>query len=255
MTTLTNENNQDESKIKLDNINFYFINLDKRPDRLDHVTNELKKINLTANRYKAIDDNSGYNINFGKRFNDGQKNCFLSHYLLIKEYETSNNKILGIFEDDIVFCDDFLERFKYIEKSFNFDWDIFYLSSFYHLNDDSRRWHQGGDFEKTNIKYIHRVYGSFCTHSYLVNPNSIPKIIKLLDEIAEHSYAIDHSFILIQPKLNCYSFTPGMTTQFTNESDTDGGLRDQTVFKNIVGDHYYIDKLENFNYEEYFKNY
>jgi hypothetical protein len=45
-----------------------------------------------------------------------------------------------------------------------------------------------------------------------------------------------------------------MTTQLTNASDTDGGIRDQTHFKNILGDHYYINKLSDFNYDEYFKN-
>ena len=231
-------------KIILDNIDFYFINLDKRTDRLSHITNELSKINLNATKFKAIENTHGYNINFGKSFNDGQKKCYLSHYSLIKNYDLNSDKILGIFEDDVIFCEDFLDRFKYIEDYFNLDWDIFYLSSFYHLNDDKKRWNQNGDFEKTNIKYIHRVYGSFCCHSYLINPKSIPKIIKLLDEVVNESYAIDHALILIQPKLNCYSFTPGMTTQLTNASDTDGGIRDQTHFKNILGDHY----------DEYFKN-
>jgi len=93
-----------------------------------------------------------------------------------------------------------------------------------------------------------------CCHSYLINPRSIPKILKLLDKVIDQSRAIDHSFILIQPKLNCFSFTPGMTNQLTNESDTDGGLRDQTHFLKILGQHYYINNLSEFDYDEYFKN-
>jgi GR25 family glycosyltransferase involved in LPS biosynthesis len=241
-------------KIILNDIDFYFINLDKRTDRLSHITNELLKINLNATKFKAIESVDGYNMNFGSQFSEGQKKCYLSHYSLIKNYNLNSDKILGIFEDDVIFCEDFLDRFKYIEDFFDLDWDIFYLSSFYHLNNDKKRWHTDGDFEKTGIKYIHRVYGSFCCHSYLINPKSIPKIIKLLDDVVDQSYAIDHALILIQPKLNCYAFTPGMTTQLTNPSDTDGGIRDQTHFKEILGEHYYTNKLSEFNYDEYFKN-
>lgn len=241
-------------KILLKNIEFYFINLDKRTDRLSHVKKELSKINLSAQKYKAIDTLDGCTINFGKDFTEGQKKCYLSHYSLMKNYNVNSDKILGIFEDDVIFCQDFLERFNYVEKYFDLDWDVFYLSSFYHLNDDEKRWNKTGDYEKTNVKYIHRVYGSFCCHSYLINPRSIPKILKLLDEVIDQSRAIDHSFILIQPKLNCFSFTPGMTNQITNTSDTDGGLRDQTHFLNILGQHYYINNLSEFDYDEYFKN-
>jgi GR25 family glycosyltransferase involved in LPS biosynthesis len=240
-------------KIERKNIDFYFINLDRRTDRLSHVNSELKKHNIDAKRFRAYEDLNGCDISFGNIISEGQKRCYRSHYTLIKEYDTNSDKVLGVFEDDVIFCEDFDERFEYIEKNFNLNWDIFFLSSFYHLNDDPQRWNKGGDYELTGIKYIHRVYGSFCGHSYLINPRSIPKIIKLLDDCAHQSRAIDHSFILIEPLLNCYSFTPGMANQLTNASDTDGGIKDQNAFLKIIGPHYYANKLSDFNYDSYFK--
>jgi FkbM family methyltransferase len=210
--------------------------------------------NIKYEFFDAITDNNEYNINFPKEYNKGQIGCFLSHYKLLKTH--NSNKILGIFEDDVELCDDFLDRFKYIEDNFNLDWDIFFLSSYYHLNDHKDRWNKSGDFELTDTKYIHRVYGAFTTHSYLVNPKSINKILKLIDENINDTYAIDHVYCAkIESKLNCYSFTPGMANQRVSYSDVDGASKDPNEFKSIIGEHYYANNLKDFDYDKYFESY
>jgi GR25 family glycosyltransferase involved in LPS biosynthesis len=240
------------NKIKLNEIEFKCISLPKRTDRREWVKSHIKKFGISFEFFDAMTELNNYDgLKFSNGIKTGNIGCALSHYEIIKNY--NNEKILGIFEDDVLLCDDFIERFKYIENNFNLDWDIFFLSSFYHLNNDVSRWHKSGDFEFTNIKYIHRVYGSFCTHSYLVNPNSKEKILKLIKENSHKSYAIDHLYILIQPELNCFSFTPGMTNQIISQSDIDKSIKDQTSFEKILGKHYFVNKLEDFNYDEYFK--
>jgi GR25 family glycosyltransferase involved in LPS biosynthesis len=159
---------------------------------------------------------------------------------------------LGILEDDVIFCDDWDERLEYIENNFNLDWDIFYFTSFFHLNHDPKRW-KNVEFEFTDIKYITKVYSSFCTHAYLINPKSIPKILDLCQRYQNEAFAIDHLYLLIQPELNCYSFTPGMATQRPGNNDIDLIYKDQSVFKQIVGDHYYCNKLSDFDYEIFYK--
>lgn len=72
-------------------------------------------------------------------------------------------------------------------------------------------------------------------------------------ENSSKSYAIDHLYILIQPQLNCFSFTPGMSNQIISVSDIDNGLKDQNVFKEILGEHYYVENLTEFDYDNYFK--
>jgi GR25 family glycosyltransferase involved in LPS biosynthesis len=240
------------NKILLENIEFKCISLPKRTDRREWVDSHLKKFNIPFEYFDALSSTDNRNnIKFLQGTKSGNIGCTLSHYNLIKNYE--GEKILGVFEDDILLCEDFNERFSYIENNFNLDWDIFFLSSFYHLNDDKNRWNQTGDFEFTNIKYIHRVYGSFCTHSYLVNPKSKDKIIKLMEENFNKSYAIDHLYILIQPKLNCFSFTPGLANQIVSISDIDGGIKDQNSFEKTVGAHFFVNNLKDFDYDKYFK--
>jgi GR25 family glycosyltransferase involved in LPS biosynthesis len=238
-------------KISLENINFFYINLDSRPDRKKNSIEQFSKHNLIVKREKACDSIVDNKLSFGESWTDGNKKCMLSHYNLMKNYK--DEKILGIFEDDVVLCDDFIERVKYIENNFDKDWDIFYFSSFYSLNNT---WHCSGDYEKTDIKYIHRVFGSFCTHALLINSKSIDKIIKLIEDVDNlvDTYAIDHLYLKkIQPILNCYAFTPGMATQLTNKSDIVDGFRDMTFFENVLGSHYYVNNLSEFDYDEYFK--
>lgn len=239
-------------KITKQNIEFNYINLDSRTDKKAHIQNELNKYDITAKRFSACLPNDNYK-NWSIVGNvPGQRGCFLSHIKLISEYN-NEDKILGIFEDDVVLCEDFNERLEYIEKNFNKDWDIFYFTSFYHLNNDPKKW-KSVEFEFTDVKYINRVYSSFCTHAYLVNPKSINKILDLCMKNLNNTYAIDHLYLLIQPELNCYSFTPGMATQLAGTNDINNHHKDQSVFKTIVGDHYYVNNLKEFNYDSFFKN-
>ena len=242
----------ESKKISFDEVEFKCINLSQRTDRREWVENHLNSFNIPFEFFNAKTSTQNYdNLKFLQGIKSGGIGCTLSHYELIKNH--NSNKILGIFEDDVLLCEDFLERFTYIENNFNLDWDIFFLSSFYHLNTDNNRWHKSGDFEFTDTKYIHRVYGSFCTHSYLVNPNSKDKILKLIRENSHKSYAIDHLYILIQPELNCFSFTPGMANQIVSHSDIDNTVKNQNTFETTVGPHYFVNKLNDFDYDKYFK--
>jgi GR25 family glycosyltransferase involved in LPS biosynthesis len=243
----------ESKKILLDEIEFKCISLPNRTDRREWVETHLNSFNIPFEFFNAKTSSAqNYdNLKFLQGIKSPNIGCALSHYELIKNH--NGNKILGIFEDDVLLCEDFLERFTYIENNFNLDWDIFFLSSFYHLNTDNNRWHKSGDFEFTDTKYIHRVYGSFCTHSYLVNPNSKDKILKLIRENSHKSYAIDHLYILIQPELNCFSFTPGMANQIVSHSDIDNTVKNQNTFEKTVGAHYFANKLSDFDYDKYFK--
>ena len=246
--------NLSSNKIKLTDIDFKCINLKTRNDRRKLINSHLPNFNLKYEFFDAITDDNEYNVKFPKEYNKGQIGCFLSHYKLLKTH--NSDKILGILEDDVELCDDFLDRFKYIEDKFNLEWDIFFLSSYYHLNDHKDMWNHSGDFELTDTKYIHRVYGAFTTHAYLVNPKSIDKILKLIDENIADTYAIDHVYCAkIESKLNCYSFTPGMANQRISYSDVDGGSKDPNVFKSIIGEHYFVNNLKDFDYDKYFEKY
>lgn len=238
-------------KIILDKIDFYYINLLHRKDRNEHIISELKKLNISANRFDALTGDDNYlSIETPRITNKGNRGCLLSHFKLLKEYK--GNKILGVLEDDVEFCEDFHDRMKYIENNFSYDWDIFFLSSFYHLNDDKNFKWKNIEFEFTDVKYIHRVYSSFTTHSYLINPNSVDKILDLCNKEIGNCYAIDHLYVLIEDKLNCFAFTPGMTMQYSNLSDLSGTFKSQMEFINKLGQHVYVKNLSEFDYDSYF---
>ena len=74
-----------------------------------------------------------------------------------------------------------------------------------------------------------------------------------MEENFNKSYAIDHLYILIQPKLNCFSFTPGLANQIVSSSDIDGVVKNQNSFEQTVGPHYFVNNLKDFDYDKYFK--
>lgn len=71
--------------------NVFYINLDSRPDRKEHVEGELKKIGLQGSRFKAI------------KLANGAIGCSMSHLKLIENAKANNWDHILIVEDDIQF--------------------------------------------------------------------------------------------------------------------------------------------------------
>jgi hypothetical protein len=80
-----------------------------------------------------------------------------------------------------------------------------------------------------------RTYGCFSTHAYIVNVNSIEKILNLLDQHIPTSIGIDYSFIKMQPSLKTYSFVPGCIKQMDNQSDIGNGITVYSGFSRLNG--------------------
>ena len=70
----------------------FFINLDKRTDRREEIENELKKMELTAERYSAISTPES-----------GIVGCGYSHLNVLKMAREQNVKNVLILEDDFEF--------------------------------------------------------------------------------------------------------------------------------------------------------
>ena len=244
-------------KIDKRDINWFYINLTDRTDRKIHIESELKRIGISAKRYPAkryetpdLAKHEYPHLDFGCHKVIGAIGCSVSHYELIKNYD--GDGILGILEDDAVFCDDFSERMEYVKNKFTYDWDIFFLSAYHHKTPYWYPQSPHGDYSETDIKHIHRVYASFTTHSYLINPKSKEKILHLMRQEWAKAYAIDHLYILIEPLLNCYSFVPGMTIQLDNLSDISGSQTQSAFFFDACGEHIFANKLSDFDYDGYF---
>lgn len=242
-------------KIRLAEIEWVYVNLAIRPKRDEYVRRECSRVGITAKRFNALtwQDYDGPELDIARmlEFSEpGRIGCYLSHMTII-DGARGTQGILGVLEDDVLFCDDFSERMQYIETNFDKPWDMFFLGSTYHIN--PAVWHAdtlGRDFEQTEIRYIHRIYGTWNTYAYLVNRSSADKIADLMRANVHRCTAVDHLFILIEPELECYCFTPGMAFQQNGVSDI---VCEYTKFSNFMrlGPYVFTRRLEDFNYDRF----
>ena len=202
----------------------------------------------------------------------GAIGCYLSQESII-EQALIYKKHAWVMEDDLVFCSDFKKRIEYIDRwirsgsGYDFlgqpvvgerDWDIIWLGGTFHVGGKGPYWHTdtiGRDAELTDDPRMIRTYGSFCTYCYIINRNSIEKVLNLLDEFAPQSIGIDHSMINISPKLNTFAFVPGCCKQYDNLSDQIPTRKEETTFSRFEklngtienSRYWWQDKMEDFD--------
>jgi hypothetical protein len=184
----------------------------------------------------------------------GELGCAFAHLsILLDHIDKKDDRILAIFEDDVVFCDDFLDRLEYLQKVPTFKWDMFYLSAFIDIPGP----HGNQGQMPTNIRNVHRVFDAYTTHSYLVNPKSLVHLFEMLKisiELGKCPHAIDSMWCSVQPFVYAYCFIPGMVAQRKGMSDVSGGERDvvTTQGKGPVS-HMYSPTMEQFDYDAWRK--
>jgi len=203
--------------------NVYLINLKRRDDRLNHMINEFDKINVSFKRFNAID---------GKIMGDGLKSsqvaCLRSHVGVIRDALRMGYNRFVIFEDDVIFCDDFEKRFKYYSENVPDDWDIMYLGCNLHSSSNPK-------FIKNFIYKVEECYGCFAM--ILNNKNGLfEKIIEITKDEEKPIDNYYHEQILKEFK--AYVFAPFFVKTLNTISDIS-------------------DNKNKFSYEEvdkYFKN-
>lgn len=102
----------------------FCIHLPDRADRKRHVTTQFIRIGLHDVEFvHAIKP-----VNKGVFKRKGTHGCALSHRLLFHYAKRHQLESILIFEDDVVFCEDFLEKIGPILTELRTcDWDVFYL--------------------------------------------------------------------------------------------------------------------------------
>lgn len=251
--------------------NYYcsFVNMDHRLDRLIHMTEQLNRIGLNATRTRGMKPEE-YKGDFSKvatmfKRTQGAVGCHFSQVQIMKD-ALERDKHAFVMEDDLIFCEDFEKRWDHINEWLDGnDWDVFWLGSSFHVNPPY--WHcKGGSKDMRNnvsaeLGYdakmfgnprIIRTYGAFATFAYLVNKNSIQKILDLFDQHIHKSIGIDFLFILLQPQLKCYSFLPGCVKQMDSQSDIGDGITRWSGFLQLNGTkensaYVYQERMEDFN--------
>jgi len=221
-----------------------YVNLEHRKDRLEHITNELKRVGIEAERTPGMyphefDENDPRHQKMRNR-TVGAIGCYESQLNVMRE-ALKRKKSAIVLEDDVKFCDDVHERFAYIENWMNqnpqYDPAIFWFGGTFHVGGRGPYHHThtiGRDAEKTSDPRIFKCYGAFSTHAYWVNYKYLAIVIEMLERCMKDSIGIDYSCIhYVEPFLNTYAMVPGIAKQIDNISDQVPGKNHVTKFSNF----------------------
>jgi len=202
----------------------YCINLADRKDRWEHVTNEFKKINCTVERFNAIDGRVIPQPQ-GVKINPGEVGAYLSHMTLLKHIINNNIKTALIFEDDVIFCDNFNEKFDLFYKQLPENKTLVYVSGNYS--------NQNPNVTITQItENIYSTIGTLALHAYFLDLETAKTIYNLL-MVRYPKEPVDDAFICYHKLDPTYVFKPNLVYQKPDYSNTRFGYRDyNAVFIN-----------------------
>jgi GR25 family glycosyltransferase involved in LPS biosynthesis len=189
--------------IDFDNIDIYYINLDRAHKRRHELESQFKEQGIKATRYSAVDARALPNeavanilhnprsqhflrsVLVDNRRNIGHFGCFLSHVGVYQEFLKSDNPYCLIFEDDAEFKTPTFKRDvnKHM-RNVPDDWDIVLFG--FHTADDLHYGKNQDTFLKDNI--FHDLEHFTGLQGYLINKRSCKK---LLDKVANPEWYID----------------------------------------------------------------
>jgi GR25 family glycosyltransferase involved in LPS biosynthesis len=235
-----------------------YINMHHRTDRFLHMQNELARASISAYRSLGMPPEMALR-HFGvsparvKKMQDRTPGAIGCHFSQVRAMKMAldERKHAFVMEDDLVFCDDFQERMQIISDfCTTHPWDVIWLGGTFHVNPPW--WHKkfGRDAEQTDHPRMMRTYGAFSTHAYIVNYDSIEKVLTMLDSELDNSIGIDYAFIQMQHRLHTYAFVPGCVIQMDNKSDIGKGMTIFSGFKKL-GPYWFQKRMTDFNPETF----
>jgi GR25 family glycosyltransferase involved in LPS biosynthesis len=186
--------------------NTLFINLEHRTDRLTHITNEMKKMGINAERFNAI------------KTKIGSIGCTMSHVKCLEIAKQRDYSHVFICEDDITFLNpDILKNsLKQFNEDTDIEWDVLLI---------------GGNnvppYEKTR-EYCIKVSNCQTTTGYVVKKSYYDTLIQnfresvrnLIREPTNHKmYALDIYWKQLQKTDKWYMITPFTVVQSDSYSD------------------------------------
>ena len=206
----------------------FYINLKTRPDRKQHMEQELLKVGLSAVRFEAI-------VN-----QNGAIGCSLSHLKLLQNALNNNLEHILIMEDDILFLEPelFKLQFNNFIKTHQNNWDVILFSG-----------NNIPPYKKIDNTCI-KVSRCQTTTGYLVNGHYIKTLAEnvkmgvtnLIHKPNEHiKYAIDKFWFNLQIIGKWYLITPLTVIQKEGYSDIE---KKNTNYKRVMLD---MDKKYLFN--------
>jgi len=205
--------------------NIFFINLDRRKDRLDLITKQLKLLNIEAERISAVDGNNlNPNPKIGNGWNHkGVAGCALSHRKIVELAKKRNYSNFLVIEDDTIFSDNFNNNLDFFIQQVPDDWDILYF---------------GGNHLGGPLKPINTNVGK-CSHTLTTNMYAMKSTLYdfVLNHISENveglEMPVDVLYTQIQKSgnFNCYAFKPQLVWQDSIFSDIENKSQDLSFLR------------------------
>ena len=177
--------------------NVYCVNLRRRKDKLSHMMDQFKKLDLDS--FQVIRATDGEKLKL--ELSDKRKHeiAFLKSYIgVLQDAIDKDYDKIAIFDDDIVFCDDFESRFEYYIKSVPEDWEILYFGN------DIPVMFNPISMIKLMIYRVWRSKGCFAM--ILNNRDGLFK--KIIDLCEKEENSIDIYLDSILSKIKAYTFIP-----------------------------------------------
>jgi GR25 family glycosyltransferase involved in LPS biosynthesis len=199
----------------LDNFDIiYFINLQHRTDRLNHISNELMKTNINPSKIHRI--NGVYHNAYGAI------GCTKSHILALETFIDSGKENCIIFEDDFTFIESQDNINKLINDVFNHlhDYDLLMLAS------------DTYNEQATEFSFVTKIIDAQTTAGYVVSKKfapvllsnykeSLSKIENQFEELGytNHDFCLDIYMKQLQPISKWYCISPKIGKQLDGYSD------------------------------------
>jgi len=207
---INKSSNQIENMNLINMISFNVITL-SNPERLLNIKEQESILNIKMNKFNAINGrqlnqdelvkNKILDINFkldvNKRANE--IGCYQSHLNLLKSLKNTNSKYHIILEDDfnLVSGTNFMETVNLIiSQTIIYSFDIIFLG----WNNENK---SSYEYFSPNLYWFNNVNNFYGAYGYLVNSNSLDKIINLISFI---DMPIDNKYkiLYLEKKLNIY---------------------------------------------------
>jgi glycosyl transferase family 25 len=186
--------------------NIFYINLEHRTDRKEHVETELLKIGLTGQRFNAI------------KMDNGAIGCSMSHLKLLQDAVKNNLEHILIVEDDITFLNPtlFINQINKFFKLHKNSWDVILFAG-----------NNIPPYQKIDDTCI-KVFRCQTTTGYLVNGHYIKNLLQnvkmglthlLNNPLQRNQFAIDKYWFILQSLHKWYLIIPPTVVQQEGYSD------------------------------------
>jgi GR25 family glycosyltransferase involved in LPS biosynthesis len=209
---------------------FYFINLDKRTDRLEEISGELRKMEIPPEKVMRV---AAYEHNFGILGN------VISHIFIIKHFIQSGKDRCLIMEDDFQFTETKEKTNEILTKIFNSKYEIDCLMLAGNSNSVLMNLECDGALQKVfwascTVGYcITKEYAPLLLHNFQEGAAKLEKWITAFNE-TETSFTLDFYWIHEQVRSQYYFTVPKLGRQSGSASDITSSYKQTmtVLFKN-----------------------